>query len=75
MLLTAAVATLSIISLFMAIFVATRNYGDRINRAFANFALLNSVWMMSNYIGANFKEELYSKYFIYADFILGPLLT
>ena len=75
MLLTAAVGTLSIISLFMAIFVATRNYGDRINRAFANFALLNSVWMMSNYIGANFKEELYSKYFIYADFILGPLLT
>src|SRR3989344_2163515 len=75
MILTVAVAALSLISLFMGVFVATRNYSDRIKRAFANFAFLNSIWMMTNYIGSNFKDYSFSKYFIYTDFFLGPLLT
>jgi len=75
MLLTAGVVALSLISFLAGSFVLIRNYEDSVNRAFAAFAYLTSVWMLTNYIGANFKAHIYAKYFIYTDFIVGPFLT
>lgn len=71
MFLMAGVFVLSLTSLFMATFVLVRNSGVGVNRSFALFGYLVALWMPANYIGANFKNYTYAKYFIQTDFLVG----
>ena len=69
--LTVGVFILSLISFFMATFILVRNNQFGVNRSFALFSYLVAVWMPANYIGANFKDHAYAKYFIQTDFLIG----
>ena len=69
--LTASVLVLSIITFFLATSVLARNSKLGVNRYFALFGYLVAIWMPANYIGANFKDYEYAKYFIQTDFLIG----
>ena len=59
----------------IGILVLLRNYKFRLNWSFAVFSFVVGAWMISNYIGANFKTHHYSVFFSHGDFFLGPLLA
>lgn len=68
-----ALITLSLAGL--ALFVFLRNTKSDSNSSFAIFAFTLAIWVMANFIGANFKAHNFAIPATYADFFLGPVLV
>lgn len=45
-----------------------------VNRSFGKFSLVLAIWVLSNFIGANFKAYYIAELFVYSDFLIGPLM-
>lgn len=75
MLLTIWVILISLALVGLGGFTLARNTKSPINRSFAAFALVMAVWVVANFIGANFKTSHFSPFFIYMDLALGPWLS
>jgi signal transduction histidine kinase len=70
--LSVAVAVIVFLTFFMATFVVVRR-ADRVNLTFALFTYVASIWIVANYLGANFKDHRFSVYFAHLDFMTGLL--
>lgn len=68
-----ALITLSLAGL--ALFVFLRNTKSESNTGFAIFAFTLSIWLLANFIGANFKMHAFAVPATYVDFFLGPILV
>ena len=68
-----ALITLSLAGL--ALFVFLRNTKSASNTSFAIFAFTLSIWVMANFVGANFKAQSFAVPATYVDFFLGPILV
>lgn len=68
-----ALITLSLAGL--ALFVFLRNTKSESNASFAVFAFILSIWVMANFVGANFKSHSFAVPSTYVDFFLGPILV
>ena len=44
---------------------------SRIHQTFALFAYVTAIWVVANYVGANFKDHFFALYFVHADFLFG----
>lgn len=65
--------TLTTFVLFgLAYFLLAQNRKTKILKTFGSFLALLAVWVVINFIGANFKDYSWSGYFVYADFLTGP---
>lgn len=68
------VGLLVTIIFFLATFVLVRSKGP-VNSTFAVFSYLVAIWIIANYIGANFKLHPVSRYFVHGDFLFGTVVA
>lgn len=61
--------------LTIASFILARSLRSKVNKTFAYFTVLTGIWITANYIGANFKDHYFARYFIHADFFSGSYLA
>jgi signal transduction histidine kinase len=68
--------SLILLSIFIVgSFVWLRGSRSKVNVSFAIFSYAITFWMLSNFLGANFKDQVFSLYATKADFILGAILA
>ena len=75
MYLSVGVGLVAAVNALLGLFAILRSSRNKTNWSFASFAFVTSVWMLANYIGANFKQHAYSAYFVHADFFLGAWMA
>jgi len=68
------VALLVLFIASLATFAVLRNK-NAVNRTFAVFSYTTALWIVANFIGANYKDHIYARYFIHADFALGAIVA
>lgn len=69
------VALVVITIIGIASFVLARSANIEVNKTFSYFSFITSIWIIANYVGANFKDREFAKYFIHADLLTGALLA
>ena len=75
MLLDLGVGLVAIINAGLGFFAVLRNGSRKLNRSFFVFAIITSLWMIANYIGANYKDRPFAAFFVHGDFFLGTWIS
>lgn len=68
------VAVLVLLIVLLATLVQLRSK-TALNIAFALFSYTVSIWIVANYIGANYKDHDFARYFVHIDFATGALVS
>jgi len=68
------VILLCVLCVILGLLALARNSKSSMNRAYAYFSLVVSVWMLANFFGSNYKDRPFSVQLIHADFLIGSFI-